>query len=149
MEFRKNGKRWVMVRGKECVSGDLGGEQCLGVMVNEIWPHSRWFVYGPWTCAWGWEEGGPLRLLHPQMQILHSRSTVICKGNGKGLRLVLWLGCLKRKRMANWMGYPWRTRGCCVKVQGLEGTGLQYVGFMRRMWRLSWREFWRPRTIFL
>ena len=30
-----------MVRGKECVSGDLGGEQCLGVMVNEIWPHSR------------------------------------------------------------------------------------------------------------
>ena len=23
------------------VSGDLGGEQCLGVMVNEIWPHGR------------------------------------------------------------------------------------------------------------
>lgn len=23
------------------VSGDLVGEQCLGVMVNEIWPHSR------------------------------------------------------------------------------------------------------------
>ena len=102
------------------VSGDLGGEQCLGVMVNEIWPHGRWFVHVQWTRAWGWEQGGHLRPLHPQMQILHPRSTIMCKGNGKSLRLVLWLGCLKRKRMANWMGDPWRSRGCCVKAQGFH-----------------------------
>lgn len=34
------------------------------------------------------EEGGHLRVLR-QMQILHPRSTIMCKGNGRGLRLVL------------------------------------------------------------
>lgn len=34
-------------------SGDLGGELCPGVIVSEIWPHSRRFVQVEWTRAWG------------------------------------------------------------------------------------------------